>query len=155
MALIRKVPGGTLAGKTCKWNGDFGISINETMVKVGKNKEGLDVLDFLGFQPVLDDLDFLQGHGEAFQRQHISEVFAGSGMELTFICMGKKSASAESVEYLLNVEFVLGKVVGIDEDVIQIYDDYDIDHICENVIHESLKHSGCISKPFRHYQPLE
>src|SRR5882724_7217967 len=30
-----------------------------------------------------------------------------------------------------------------------------IDHICEDVIHKSLKSDGCISKPFRHYQPLE
>ena len=75
-------------------------------------------------------------------------------MELTFACMGQKSISAESAEYFLNVEFVLGNVVGIDEDVVQIYDDYDINHICEDVIHKSLKSGGCISKPFRHYQPL-
>jgi len=76
-------------------------------------------------------------------------------MELTFICTGKKSISMESAEYLSNVEFVLGNVVGIVEDVIQIYDDYDIDHVCKNVIHKSLKHGRCISEPFRHYQPLE
>jgi len=29
VALIREKPGGTLVGKTCKWNCDFGISINE------------------------------------------------------------------------------------------------------------------------------
>ena len=48
MALIGKVPEGTLVGKMCKWNGDFRISINEMMVKVGKTKEGLDILDFWG-----------------------------------------------------------------------------------------------------------
>jgi len=53
------------------------------------------------------------------------------------------------------MEFVLGNVVGIDEDVVQIYDDYDVNHICEDIIHKSLKSSRCISKPFRHYQPLE
>ena len=76
-------------------------------------------------------------------------------MELTFVCTGKKSISAESAEYFPNVEFVLGNVVGIDEDVIQIYDEYDVDQIHKDVIHQSLKSSGCISKPFRHYQPLE
>jgi len=63
--------------------------------------------------------------------------------------------ATESVEYFPNMEFVLGNIVGIDEDVIQIYDDYDVNHICENVIHKSLKSGRCISKPFRHYQPLE
>ena len=38
-------------------------------------------------------------------------------------------------------------VVGIDEDVIQIYDDYDIDHICKNVIHKSLKTAGALVSP--------
>ena len=56
-------------------------------------------------------------------------------MELTFVCMGKKSVSTESAEYFLNMGFILRDVVGIDEDVIQIYDDYDVDHIHKNVIH--------------------
>jgi len=36
LALIREMPGGTLVGKTCKWNCDFGISINEMTVEIGK-----------------------------------------------------------------------------------------------------------------------
>ena len=77
-----------------------------------------------------------------------------SDVELAFVCTGKKSVSTESVEYFPNVEFVLGNIVRIDKDVVQIYDDYDVNHICKNV-HKSLKSGGCISKPFRHYQPLE
>src|SRR5882672_2795531 len=138
MALIRKVPGGTLAGKTHKKNCDFRISINETTVEVGETKEGLNVLDFPGFGPILDNLDLVQGHGEAFGRQHVSEVFAGSDMELTYVCMGKKSVSAEPSEYFLNMSFVLGNVVRIDENVIQVDGDYDINHIHEDVIHKSL-----------------
>ena len=88
-------------------------------------------------------------------KQHISEVFTGSDVEFAFVCTGKKSISTESAEYCLHVEYVFRNVVGIDEDVVQIYDDYDVDHICENVIHKSLKSGGCISKPFRHYQLLE
>ena len=79
-------------------------------------------------------------------------------MEFAFVCMGKKSISGESAEYFPNVEFVLRNIVGIDEDVIQIYDDYDdydVNHICEDVIHKSLKSDRCISKPFGHYQPLK
>ena len=76
-------------------------------------------------------------------------------MEFTFVCTGKKSVSMESAEYFPNVEFVLGNIVRIDKDVIQIYDDYDVNHIRENVFHKYLKNGGCISKPFRHYQPFE
>ena len=103
----------------------------------------------------MDNLDLVRGHGEAFGRQHVSEVFAGSDMELAFVCTGKKSVSAESSEYFPNMNFVLGNVVRIDEDVVQIDDDYDIDHICKDVVHESLESCWCISKPFRHYQPLK
>jgi len=76
-------------------------------------------------------------------------------VEFTFVCTGKKSVSAESAEYFPNVKFVLRNIVGIDEDVVQIYDDYDVNHIHENLIHKSLKTSRCICKPFRHYQPLK
>ena len=114
MELIRKVPGGTLVGKTHKRHCDFRISINETMVEVGKTEEGLNVLDFLGFGPILDNLDLVWGHGEAFWRQHVSEVFAGSDMELAFVCMGKKSISMESSEYFPNMSFVLRNVVRVD-----------------------------------------
>src|SRR5882672_3972006 len=89
MALIGKVQGGTLVGKMCKWNCDFGISVDETTVEVGETEEGLNILDFLRFGPILDNLDLVLGHGEAFGRQHVSEVFAGSDMELTFVCTGK------------------------------------------------------------------
>jgi len=46
------------------------------------------------------------------------EVFAGSDMELTFVCMSKQSISAEPAKYFLNMSFVFRNVVGIDEDVI-------------------------------------
>src|SRR5882724_9262957 len=148
MALIGEVPRGTLVGKTCKQNSDFRVSKNETTIEVGKSEERLDVFDFLGFWPILDDLDLVRGHGEAFRRQHVSEVFTGSDVELTFVCMGKQSISTEPTKYFLNMSFVFGNVVGIDENVIQIYDDNDVDH-------KLLKSCWNISKPFRHYQPFE
>src|SRR5882672_11845000 len=102
MALIRKVPGGTLVGKMRKQNCDFGISVNETMVEVGETEEGLKVLDFPRFRPILDNLDLVWGHGEAFRRQHVSKIFTGSDVELAFVCTGKKSISVESSEYFPN-----------------------------------------------------
>jgi len=67
MALIGEMPGGTLAGKTCERDCDFGISVNETTVEIGKAEEGLNVLDFSWNWPILDNLDFVWGHGEAFR----------------------------------------------------------------------------------------
>src|SRR5882724_932049 len=67
VALIREMQGGTLAGKTHKWNCDFRISVNEATVESGKAKEILNILDFLWYWPILVDLDFVWGHGEAFR----------------------------------------------------------------------------------------
>ena len=67
MALIGEMPGGTLAGKMREQDCDFGISINETTVEIGKAEEGLNVLDFSWNWPILDDLNFIQGPGEAFR----------------------------------------------------------------------------------------
>src|SRR5882724_9863817 len=66
VALIREMPRGTLVGKTHNQNSDFRISVNKATVEVGKAKEGLNILDFPWYGPILDDLDFVQGHGEAF-----------------------------------------------------------------------------------------
>src|SRR5882724_1272417 len=125
------MPRGALVGKMHNQNHDFRISVNEAMVEVGKSKERLNILDFPWYGPILDDLDFVWGHGEVFWIQHISKVFAGSDMELTFVCMGKKTISAESAEYFPNMGIVLRNVVGIDEDVVQIYDDYEVNHIAK------------------------
>ena len=76
-------------------------------------------------------------------------------MEFAFICTGEKAVSAESVEYFPDVLFVLRKVVGIDQYVVQIDNDINVYHICKDVIHEPLKSCGSISKAFWHYQPLE
>jgi hypothetical protein len=50
---------------------------------------------------------------------------------------------------------VLGWVVRIDQDVVDIDDDANIKHIAENVIHETLKNRGTIGKTERHDLPLK
>ena len=115
----------------------------------------MNILDFAWFRPILDNLDFVWGHSQAVGREHVSEVFAGSDMKFAFICTGEKAVSMEAVEYLPDVSFVLGKVVGIDQYVIQVDDDINVHHIGEDVVHEPLKSCGSISKAFQHYQPLK
>src|SRR5882724_4598994 len=61
----------------------------------------------------------------------------------------------ESAEYFPDMFLMLGDIVRINEDVIQIDDDTNVDHVSENVVHKSLEGCGSVSKPFRHYQPLK
>ena len=125
------------------------------MIEVGKTEEGLNVLDFMWFRPILHNLDFIGDHSQAVWREHVSKVFAGSDVEFAFICTGEKAVSAESVEYFLDVSIMLRKVIGIDQYVIQIDNDINVYHIHEDVIHEPLKSCRSVSKAFWHYQPLE
>ena len=76
-------------------------------------------------------------------------------MKFTFVGSGKKSVSTELAKYFPDMFLVLGDIVGIDENVVQIHDDTNIEHVGENVVHKSLEGCWCISKPFRHYQPFE
>ena len=88
----------------------------------------MNVLDFAWFQPILDNLDFVQGHSQAIRGEHVSKVFTGSDVESRFICTGEKATSAESVEHFPDVSFMLRKVIGIDQYVVQI--DNDITALC-------------------------
>ena len=46
---------------------------------------------------------------------------------------------SETLEHLANMIFVVFFVVAEDENVIQLYDNKDISHVAEDVIHEMLK----------------
>ena len=83
----------------------------------------MNVLDFTWFRPILDNLDSVGGHSQAVGREHVSEVFTGSDVKFTFICTGEKAISAESAEYFPDMLFVLRKVIGIDQYVVQIDND--------------------------------
>jgi hypothetical protein len=45
---------------------------------------------------------------------------------------------------------VLRRVVGIDQDVVDIDNNANIKHIAENIIHETLKNHGTVGKTERH-----
>ena len=55
-------------------------------------------------------------------------------MKFTFTCTGEKAVSAEPAEYFPDMLFMLGKVIGIDQYVVQIDNDINVYHIHEDVI---------------------
>ena len=57
-------------------------------------------------------------------------------MELAFVCMGKMSISVESMEYFMDMGFVPRNLVRINDDVFQIYDDYNVNYIHKDVINK-------------------
>ena len=61
----------------------------------------------------------------------------------------------EVAEYLVDVPYMLFFRVRIDEDVIKVYQHAYIEQVAEDVIHKTLKSSGCICKSERHDMPFE
>src|ERR1700733_9342642 len=62
----------------------------------------------------------------------------------------------ETAEHLADMSAVLQKIaIQINQDVIEIDDKGDIQHVTENVVHESLKCRRCISETLRDDQPFK
>jgi len=115
----------------------------------------LNILDFLGFQPVLNNLYFVVGHDKARKRKNISQILYQLGVEFTFLCFGIKTSLVETLEYFFYMLVMLGHVIRVDEYIIQIDHDTDIQKIRENVIHELLEGHGSIGKTKGHYRPFK
>ena len=116
------------------------------MVKVCKTKEELNILDFLGFRLVLNNLYFVIGHGKARRRKDISQILYRLRVEFAFLCFGIKISLMEMLEYFFYMLVMFGHVIQVDEYIIQIDHDTDIQKIGENVVHELLKGYGSIGK---------
>ena len=71
-------------------------------------------------------------------------------MGSAFIGSSVKTIFAKSSEYLTDMFSVKFFVVQIDKDVIEVDDYADIEHVGEDVIHESLESSWRVGKSERH-----
>ncbi len=54
-----------------------------------------------------------------------------------------------------NVFLVLCRIVGINEDIIKVYDCGNVKHVGKNVIHEMLERRGSIGESKRHDTPFK
>jgi len=115
----------------------------------------LNVLDFLGFQLVLNNLYLVVGHGEARRRQDVSQILYRLGVEFTFFCFGIKTSLVEMLEYFFHMPVIFRHVIQVDEYIIQIDHDTDIQKVGENIVHESLESCGSIGKTEGHYRSFK
>jgi len=115
----------------------------------------LNVLDFLGFQPVLNNLYLVVEHGKARRRKDVSQILYRLGIEFAFLYFGIKASLVEMLEYFFYIPVMLGHVIRVDEYIIQIDHDTDIQKVGENVVHESLECRRSIGKTEGHYRPFK
>ena len=63
----------------------------------------MNVLDFPGFRPVLNGLNFSGGHVETIFGKNVAKVFNCISGETTFVGVGVKSVLLESSEYFVDM----------------------------------------------------
>ena len=112
----------------------------------------MNILDFLGFQPVLNNLDFVV---RARKRKDISQIFYRLGVKFAFLCFGIKTSLAEMLKYLFYIPVMFGHVICVDKYIIQINHDTNIQKVGENVVHESLEGCRNIGITKRYYRPFK
>ena len=115
----------------------------------------MNVLNFSGFQPVLNNLYFVVGHDEARRRKDVSQILYRLGVKFAFLCFSIKISLAEMLEYFFHMLVMLGHVIQVDEYIIQIDHNTDIQKVRENVVHELLESYKSIGKTERHYRPFK
>ena len=72
-------------------------------------------------------------------------------MEIAFVSSGVKTIFSETSEYLPDMFTMEFRIVGVDEDIIQVDNNTDIEHVREDIVHESLKSGRSICESERHY----
>jgi hypothetical protein len=152
---VVKFPSGMLAGKPHEWYDNVRIAVNELPIEVTKTQEWLNILNFMRFRPVQNDLNLVLSHAEAIGGNNKPKVLNAVLVELTFLGRGVKSILVQSTENFLDVSLVLGHIFGIDEYIIKIDNNTNIKEITENIIHKMLKSCGSIGKSKWHDKPLK
>ena len=111
--IIGEFPRSVFVGKPCERNDNVGVVMNETTVEVCESEEGLNVLNFLQFQPVRNGLNFLCRHRESVGRKTETEVLGGGGMELTLLWFGEEIVFVEASEDFMDMFLMELKVLGV------------------------------------------
>ena len=115
----------------------------------------MNILNFIGLQLVLNNLNLVIRHSKARKRKDISQILYQLRVKFIFLCFGIKASLAEILKYFLNMLVMFGYVIWVDKYIVQIDYDTDIQKVGEEVIHELLKDYRSISKTKRHYKLLE
>ena len=115
----------------------------------------MNILDFLEFWPVLNNLYFVVRHDKARRRKDISQILYWLRVKFIFLYFGIKTSLVETLEYFFYMLVMFRHVIQVDKYIIQIDHDTDIQKVRENVVHKSLEGCRSISKTKRHYRPFK
>ena len=76
-------------------------------------------------------------------------------MKFTLSWVQEETVLPEPSEYLSDMFDMLFRVLGVDEDVVEVDNHEHVEEVREDVVHEVLESGGCICEPKGHHTPLE
>ena len=76
-------------------------------------------------------------------------------MELAFIGTGVESMFPKSLEDFPYMTPMVFRVVGVNEDIVEVNDYQDVEKVLKDVVHETLESGGSVRKSEGHYEPFE
>ena len=76
-------------------------------------------------------------------------------MELTLLRFGVEAMFSQAAENFFDMSGMLGVVLGVDEDIVEIDDYEEIDHVREDVVHKRLESGRRVRHPERHDEIFE
>ena len=103
----------------------------------------------------MDNLYFVGGHYKAFGRQDVAKVFDSVTVKLAFLRLSIQPVHPKSLEYFFNLLMVSKLIRKVDKNIVKVDNYTNIEHICEDVVHEVLEGSRCIGQAEGHHHPLE
>jgi len=71
----------------------------------------LNILDFLGFQPVLNNLYFVIGHNKSRRGKNISQILYRLKVKFAFIYFGIKTSLAKMLEHFFYMVVMFGHII--------------------------------------------
>ena len=76
-------------------------------------------------------------------------------MKFTLSRVQEETVLPEPLEHLSDMFDMLFRVLGVDEDVVEVDDHEHVKEVREDVVHEVLEGGRCICEPKGHHTPLE
>ena len=71
----------------------------------------MNILDFLGFWPVLNNFHFVIRHSKARRREDVSQILYQLEVEFAFLCFGIKTSLVEMLEHFFYMLVMFGHVI--------------------------------------------
>ena len=91
-------------------------------------------------------------HPDSFFTEVVTQEFDGGLVENALFCFQEQGKLSEPLKYLGDMMLMVRSVTGEDENIINIHENKVVQEFSEDLIHETLEHSGGVYQAIRHHQ---